>query len=65
MWLLITTCIILLISNLCLARIDNQPKNIFTQEEKCKNLQETCQEHNDCCSDLICYPNKSIVFSFI
>jgi len=56
MWLLITSCVIFLISNLCLATIDNHPKNIFFEKERCKNAPEQCQENSDCCSDLICYP---------
>jgi hypothetical protein len=56
--LLLITSIIFLISNLCLATIDNDPKNIFLPKEQCKLLGDTCQEDSDCCSDLICYPTK-------
>ncbi len=54
MYLIITYCVIFLISNICLASIDNHPKNFIIQNEPCKNLEEICQENNDCCSDLIC-----------
>jgi hypothetical protein len=62
--LLLITCILFLISNLCLATIDNGQKNIFFPTEQCKFLGDTCQENNDCCSDLICYSIKSM-FSFL
>ncbi|CAF1331239.1 unnamed protein product [Adineta steineri] len=61
MWLLITSCIGFLISNLCLATINNDPKNIFYQNkqiQQCNNLGDTCQDNSDCCSDLICYSNQ-------
>ena len=54
MYFIITSCVIFLISNICLASIDNQQKNFIIQNELCKNLEEICQENNDCCSDLIC-----------
>jgi hypothetical protein len=60
MLLLIT---LFLISNLCLATIDDDPNDIFFDNEKCKFLGDKCQEHNDCCSDLICYSIKS-TFNF-
>jgi hypothetical protein len=62
--LLLITCIVFLISNLCLATIDNNPKNIFFPTEQCKFLGDICQENNDCCSDLICYSIKSM-FNFV
>ena len=47
--------IILLISNLCLATINNHPENIFFQKEQCKLIGDKCQEDNECCLDLTCY----------
>ena len=61
MYFIITSCVIFLISNICLASIDNQQKNLIIQNELCKNSEEICQENNDCCSDLIC----SRMFFFI
>ncbi|CAF0796437.1 unnamed protein product [Rotaria sp. Silwood1] len=61
MWLLITSCILFLISNLCLATIHNNPKNIIFQNEQiqqCKTIGENCQVNSDCCSDLICYSTQ-------
>jgi len=56
--LLLITCIVFLISNSCLATIDNDPKNIFFHKEQCQSLGDKCQENNECCSDLICYSIK-------
>jgi hypothetical protein len=67
MWLLISFCVVFLLSNLCLAAIDDEPKNIFLQKEQlkqCKTIGEECQENNDCCSNSICYSIQSIVFFY-
>ncbi|CAF1460124.1 unnamed protein product [Rotaria magnacalcarata] len=58
MYLLITTCIVFLISNLCLATIHSDAKSIAIQNEqiqKCKILGDYCTENIDCCSELNCY----------
>jgi hypothetical protein len=63
MWLLITSCIGFLISNLCLATINNDPRNSFFQKEQlqqCQIVGDECQENSDCCSNLICYSIQSI-----
>jgi len=51
----LVSCIVFLISNLCLAAIDNEPKNLFFHKEQCKFIGDKCQENNDCCSNLLCY----------
>jgi len=57
MWLLISSCIVLLISNLCLATINDESK-IISLQIKCKTIGDKCQKHNDCCSHLTCYSNQ-------
>lgn len=62
--LLLITFIVFLISNLCLATIDNDPKDLFFHNEQCKLVGDICRKNNDCCSDLICYPLQGKFFFF-
>jgi hypothetical protein len=57
MWLLLASCIILVLSNFSMATITNEPSNSFDQ---CKIVGDKCQETNDCCSDLTCYSTQSM-----
>jgi hypothetical protein len=61
MWLLINSCIIFLISNLCLAAIVDESKNIYFEKEQlqqCKTIGDQCQKEENCCSPLTCYSNQ-------
>ncbi len=62
--LLLITCIVFLISNLCLATIDKDPKNNFFHAEQCKFIGDKCQDNNDCCSDLSCSSIKGMFHFF-
>ncbi len=62
--LLLITSIVFFISNLCLATIDNDPKNLIFHKEQCKSIGDRCQENNDCCSDLLCYSIKGMFYFF-
>jgi len=57
MRLLGASCLIFLISNLCVATTDDEQSIIFQQQHhhQCQVMGDKCQHDNDCCSDLTCF----------
>jgi len=58
MSLLISSCVVFLISTLFLATIADEPKNIYLEKEQlqqCQTIGDICKTEEDCCSHLTCY----------
>lgn len=64
MWLLIVSCLLFLIPNFSMEKINNEQINNFYLKTQCHTIGDKCNGNNDCCSQLTCYSIQSMFFFY-